>query len=127
MDIINIEAKGDTPKVILDKGNNKFEIAGKSLPENVSNFYEPILSWLDEYANNPNESSEFVFKMEYFNTASSKMILQILERIKNIKDKGKAVKVLWYYPEDDEDMEEAGDDYSSLVDVPFELIALEEE
>jgi hypothetical protein len=123
MDAINLEPKGDTPKVVLDKASGTFEFIGKSLPEDVTSFYNPIIEWLDKYNEDPNDSSEFNFKMEYFNTASSKMILQILEKIKELKEKGKDVTVNWHYPDDDEDMEEAGEDYSSLVEIDFEMIS----
>jgi len=32
------------------------------------------------------------------------------------------VAVNWYYPEYDEDMKDAGIEYSEMVDVPFEFI-----
>ena len=58
---------------------NKFLFSGKSLPEDVKEFYDPILSWLKEYKNDPNEETTFVMRMEYFNTASSKMILEMFD------------------------------------------------
>ena len=48
METIKILGTDDTPNVILDANNEIFEISGRSLPEDVSAFYEPILSWLDE-------------------------------------------------------------------------------
>ena len=53
MRVIKIQGSDDTPKVILDADNNTFEISGRSLPEDVVAFYDPILEWLDEYAQNP--------------------------------------------------------------------------
>ena len=42
------------PYVCLDKDKNLFEIAGKSKPSNVFEFYDPILNWLDRYMESPN-------------------------------------------------------------------------
>src|SRR5687767_955381 len=78
MDILNLEGTEDTPKIILDKKNGIMEISGRSLPEDSTEFYKPVLDWIENYANDPNSSTVFVFKLEYFNTASSKLILDLL-------------------------------------------------
>ncbi|MBN2519497.1 MAG: DUF1987 domain-containing protein [Bacteroidales bacterium] len=123
MDAIKIEGTSQTPKVIFDKENNQIEISGHSLPENVQIFYSPLLEWVDKYLESPNDKTQVVFKMDYYNTASSKMIFEILKKFDKLHGQGKDVEIHWYYSEDDEDMEEAGEDYSSIVDVPFKLIS----
>jgi hypothetical protein len=117
MDILKLEGTEDTPKIILDKGNGIFEISGRSLPEDSAEFYRPVLDWIGQYAGSPNASTDFVFKLEYFNTASSKLILDVLSALEDIK----GMKILWYFHEDDEDMEEAGEEFSELVEIPFEF------
>jgi len=119
---IKIDEKEDTPKVIFDPSNNFFEISGRSLPEDAILFYEPILTWLTEYSNNPNILTELNIKLNYFNTASSKLILDILMILEEMVENNKQCIIKWYFEEDDEDMEEAGEEYSDLIDVPFELI-----
>ncbi len=123
MEAIKIKGTEDTPTVILDAAENNFEISGRSLPEDVTSFYAPILSWLSEYAKNPNPKTIFNFKLEYFNTASSKLLLDVLMKLEEMHNQGKDVLVRWYYPEDDEDMQEAGNEYADIVEVPFEHIA----
>jgi len=121
MEPMYIDGTDETPDVKLDVGKNIFEFTGKSLPEDVITFYNPILEWLDGYAENLNDSTQFTFTLDYFNTASSKMILDILMKLEEFQDKGKEVKVKWNYAEDDEDMQEAGEEYAEIVDVPFEF------
>lgn len=123
METINIEATDETPKVILDAGNSNFEFSGKSLPEDVTKFYNPILDWLNEYGNKPNPETTVVFKMDYFNTASSKLILDILMRFEEIHEEHEGITIEWHYREDDEDMEEAGEEYADIVEVPFKQVA----
>jgi len=113
----------ESPEVILDKATNEFKFQGKSLPEDVKEFYNPILDWVEEYAKDPNEETVVEFNMEYFNSASSKQILDILERFSIIIDTGKKIAVKWHYMQDDEDMEDAGESYADIVNVPFELIS----
>jgi len=117
MEIINLEGTEDTPKIILDKTNKIFEISGRSLPEDSAEFYQPVLDWIHEYAKDPLPETIFAFKLEYFNTASSKLILDVLTALEEIKN----AKVHRYFNEEDEDMEEAGEEFSELVDVEFEL------
>jgi len=117
MDILNLEGTEDTPKIILDKKNGIFEISGRSLPEDSAEFYRPVLEWIEGYQASPNPSTEFVFKLEYFNTASSKLILDVLSALEEIN----GIKVTWCFHEDDEDMEEAGEEFSELVEIPFEF------
>lgn len=121
MAVLNIAGTEDTPSVVLDKENNLLEMSGRSLPEDAAEFYRPVLEWLDDYAASPNAETKFHMKLEYFNTASSKLLLDILTKLEDIDN----AKVLWYYHDDDEDMEEAGEEFEELIDVEFELIAIE--
>ena len=123
MQAIKIKGSDDTPNVILDKENGIFEISGRSLPEDVAAFYEPILDWLEEYAEDPLEKTIFNFKLEYFNTASSKLLLDVLLKLEDMFDDGKDILVRWHFPDDDEDMEEAGEEYADIVEVPFEQVS----
>lgn len=124
MEVIKIMGTDDTPTVILDSANNNFEISGRSLPEDVAAFYNPILEWLEKYSQNPSSKTVFNFKLIYFNTASSKMLLDILMKLEDMHNGGKEVLVKWHYPEDDEDMKEAGEEYADIVDVPFEQVSV---
>jgi hypothetical protein len=122
MDPIIISATDDTPGIRLDAANDIFEISGRSLPEDVVKFYRPILEWLDAYAESPNENTVFDFKLSYFNTASSKIILDILLKLEGLHNEGKSLTIKWHYPSDDEDMMEAGEEYADIVEVPIELV-----
>ena len=105
----------DTPEIILDKTNGIFEISGRSLPEDSIEFFLPVFQWLAQYKSEPNAITEFVFKLEYANTASSKMIQDVLTALEKIR----GVTIIWYHFEEDEDMEDMGHEFSELVDVPF--------
>lgn len=119
MNSLIIKEKDDTPKVSFTYENGKLELSGKSLPENVTAFYRPILDWLNRYAQKPQPETELTFKLTYFNTASSKLILDILTILEKMNFEGKKVLVNWYYLESDEDMRDAGLEYSDMVEVPF--------
>lgn len=121
METINIAATEDTPHVILDPVNNVYEISGRSIPEDVVVFYQPVMEWLEQLTEKPIENMLFSIKLEYFNTASSKLILDILLRLEDIFHNGTQLKVKWHYLSADTDMKEAGEEYSEIVGLPFEL------
>ena len=125
MEVLNYEASGLNPGIKLNNETAEFRFSGKSCPENVVEFYEPIIEWLDEYKENPLDKTVVEFNLEYYNTASSKILFIIMQKFEAIKEQGKEVLIKWYYPEDDEALEEAGEEYDDLIEVDFELIATE--
>lgn len=118
---IQLEATKETPLVNLDAAGNVFRIEGRSFPLNAKGFYLPILEWLDAYAEQPNAKTDFIFRMEYFNTPSSKSISDILKKLKSIKDGGHAVNVQWFYEEDDIDILDLGHVFARTVGMDFEF------
>lgn len=122
MKVLDIKATNDTPKVLFDPQNEMFEISGRSLPEDVVVFYQPVLDWLEQYLEDPLEYTEFVFKYVYFNTATSKLIQDILFKLEQLHENGQKVKVIWYYEEDDEDMLDLGEEFEEIVDLDFEIV-----
>lgn len=121
----HLEPTQATPEVKLDKESGKFEFNGRSLPENVKEFYNPIMEWIENYSQEPNDHTKVIFNFEYFNTASSKIILDLIENLKTLKEKGKELDIDWYYLEEDDDMLEAGEDYSDITEIPFNFISYE--
>lgn len=111
-----------TPLVEFDSAQDTFRIVGKSLPEDVKNFYSPVIHWLDEYSKKPNPRTHLIVDFEYFNTSSSKMILIILNKIKDIYRSGKDVLVTWVFPQFDAEIEDAGEEFAELLNIPFEFI-----
>jgi len=118
-----IKATPETPSVTFVPSKNIFEISGFSLPENVISFYKPVLEWLEEYFKSPNKETVFTFKIKYFNTASSKMLTRLFLKLEEMNDNGKPVKVNWYYNEEDEEMQEAGEEFKEIINLPIDIIS----
>ena len=116
-----IEPKSDTPGVIIDPHNNKFEIYGKSLPEDANEFFNPILIELLEYKKKPNKETLFTINLEYYNSASVRQIINILTIFEDIHASDKDVKVVWLYEDNDEIMRDNGEEFQDTVNIPFEL------
>ena len=127
MEPLIIKATDESPGVNFDKRLGKFMIFGKSFPEEARRFFDPVLLWLEEYINEPNEKTTFEFRLEYYNSATSTMLLEmlyVLERI--IKEKDKKVVIIWNYLEIDDDMLDTGKEYSEMVKIPFEFKVIED-
>lgn len=123
MDALKIIGSEKIPTIELDADAGVLSIKGRSIPENSREFYAPVMSWIDEYGLNPKPDTTFIIGLDYFNTSSSKCLLDVLKRAESLHGaNGCKVKIEWQYEEQDEDMLEAGKDYSAMVDVPFELV-----
>ncbi len=128
MKTIAIKGTPKTPTIDLNADSGVVEIKGRSIPENAVDFYRPVVEWLDSYSKNPLEETIVNIQLEYFNTSSSKCILDVFKKLENIYKKNgyKGVNIRWYYEEDDEDMLEAGEDYRSILKIPFEMLETDE-
>ncbi len=126
-----IDPTANSPKVILDPENNRFEISGESRPPDVASFYLEILKWFDDYTMYLNRSQEmkepivFNFDFEYFNSSSAKYILDFCKQIGDIKAKGMNLNVKWHYDKDDLDMMQVGQEMSKIAKFPFEFSSKE--
>jgi len=114
-DNVIIEGTNETPEIILNKKEGIIKFSGRSLPENPKNFYDPVKHWLSGYGENPAKSTHVTFAFDYFNTASSKMIMEIIDLIKNVEKKNSTLTIDWHYQQDDEDMLEAGEDFAEVT------------
>lgn len=119
MNNIYKESTEKTPEVkfILEEG--LMEIKGRSIPENSLKFYEELLDWVEHYSKIAQDVTNVNIQLEYFNTSSSKCLLDLFKKMENIK---KTININWYYEEDDEDMLEAGEDYDAIISIPFKMI-----
>ncbi len=128
---LNIAATDKSPKVILDPEKRLFEMEGNSRPENVRDFYYPIIDTLrdffEDYVKGPEKENafNFNFKLDYFNSSSAKFISDILVIIKNSVENGASLKIYWYFEDGDEDMKEVGEDFSDMISVPFNYIMIQ--
>jgi len=126
MEKLILEGSAKTPTVNFDGENGVMELRGRSIPENSIDFYKPLNEWIENYGNSPKPNTVVDIKLEYFNTSSSKCILDLFKQLEKLNSKGTVVNVNWYFEEDDEDMEEAGEDYDAIIDLPFKMIEVEE-
>lgn len=121
----------NSPKVILDPENKIYEISGESKPPDVREFYDQIITWMDDFslqlikAGEKSEPVLFKFDFGYFNSSSGKMILDICKVLARLQARGMNVKINWHYEKDDVDMLEVGQEISRIIKFPFEYTETE--
>ena len=131
MNNLIIPATDFTPFVNFKIDTGNLELSGVSRPEDVAGFYEGPLEWLCKLEESILNKSEykyefpelrFSFKMTYFNSGSSKYMIQILRRLKNVAKTGVDVKIDWYFEEGDDKMQDDGEDLAEAVELKFNYI-----
>ncbi|GAB4396723.1 MAG: DUF1987 domain-containing protein [Microscillaceae bacterium] len=127
MDNIEIEGTPKTPEVRFVHDSGQLTISGRSIPENSYQFYEPLLTWLDDYAQSPGAETLLTFQLDYFNTSSSMYILGILKKLEKMYLAGHQARVKWIYDVDDEDMLQTGEDFKQIVKLPIEMVEIDQE
>ncbi|MFP4041993.1 MAG: DUF1987 domain-containing protein [Bacteroidales bacterium] len=120
---VHIHRSDETPEVIMSTSEGMIKYSGRSMPEDAKSFYLPLKEWILKYAENPTPGTQVIFEYEYFNTSSSKMIMEIIEATNKIGAKDKNFKVEWRYMEDDDDILEAGEEYEEITGITFEFVS----
>lgn len=122
MEELRIEPGKNTPDIVLNP-SGFIRISGRSIHENAEEFYDPVVKWVNNYVKNPADQMVIDINMEYFNSASARVLVRIFKNIVNSAI-GKSKKVIfnWYYEEGDEDILERGEYFSSVLSVPFNFI-----
>ena len=123
---IFLEPSRVTPLINFDPEEGLLEMRGRSSPENAISFYQLIIDGIGAFAENGGDHFTASFAFEYFNTSSSKCLFDIFKRLVKVRDSGREISINWFYEEFDEDMMEAGEDYSDLLDLEFNFIEIED-
>ena len=122
----NLIIKGDSnhPSVKFDAAKGIMELGGNSVPDKLSETYDPIFEWLNNYIEKPCKKTTFNFKLEYYNSTSQPYILEILKIIKKLHNSGKHIEINWYYLQEDEDLQEDGIRYQEIIDMPMNIVEI---
>jgi hypothetical protein len=118
---LKISPTKSSPEIILNP-DGIIKIRGRSIHENVADFFAPVVKWIDNYVESPAPVTCVDINLEYFNSASAKVFIHLMEVIKHVSLKDKKFIFNWYYEDGDEDILERGEYFSSILDVPFNFI-----
>lgn len=115
MELLHIKAKKDSPEITFDPNSGNFSIIGVSHPENVTNYYEPVVDWLNQFKAQVQKNGAKSVKpinlrlfFKYINSASYKYMITLFQHMQEIYEMGVPVQVIWNYEPGDDDMAESG-------------------
>ena len=121
MQAVRIQPTKKSPEIILDPEGH-IKIRGRSIHENVAEFFEPVGKWISDYVNNPADLTCVDVNLEYFNSASAKIFITLFQRITMVTLKHKKYRFNWYYEDGDDDILERGEYFATVLDVPITFI-----
>ena len=120
---MRISPTKNTPEIILNP-EGIIRIKGRSIHENVTDFFAPVEDWISEYITVPADITSVDMNLEYFNSASAKVFIHILQKITYVTLKHKKFIFNWYYEDGDDDILERGEYFASILDVSSILLNL---
>ncbi len=126
---MNLQPTPYTPGVRLDANSGIFIFEGISLPENVMDFYVPVIKWLKDYSAWLDDKKgadqmelKCSFSLEYYNSASVRFLISILQQVKIMDEKVSKVTVEWIYEKEDIHIFENGKELEELLEMRFSFI-----
>ncbi len=122
---ISTAATESTPALEFDLQLGNLSLRGKSIPQDPTRFYEPLLKLLSKYTSDPASETIVNIEMEYFNTPTAKYLQDIFLKLESIKTQSN-ITVNWHYDIDDTDMLQAGKDYQGIVHLNFNYVKNQE-
>ncbi|HAF29427.1 MAG TPA: hypothetical protein DCG75_10310 [Bacteroidales bacterium] len=127
MNSLKIESTTFTPEINFDIENNTLSFLKVSKPANAFEFYRPVFEFIDNFEKAKVKSKivkELVvdFKFDYFNTATAKIIYELLEKLKKIREQGVEIIINWFFHSEDEDLLEEGEIMSEALGLKFNYI-----
>lgn len=110
MENLFIEGSDSLPAVELN--NSGFiKLTGRALPENAFDFFNPLIKWVKDFSC---KELNIEINLEYFNTAVSKQLHDLLKAIENNQNYHK-INLKWFYEEGDDEILESGEIYEELL------------
>lgn len=116
---LKIKGTMDSPEVSFTPATNVILFEGRSLQEDPQAFYSVIIDWLKSNILGSKNLIHFQFKMDYFNSSSSRYLMKILMML---NEEPEWYQMTWYVEEGDEVILEKGEEYQQLLDFPVNII-----
>ncbi|MCB0762947.1 MAG: DUF1987 domain-containing protein [Flavobacteriales bacterium] len=123
LDSLHIAKTEETPEVSFNLETGMFSIVGRSLPEDAFAFYKPIIEWIKD-PDNRVPVGELTIHLDYFNSSSGRYIMEMLVTLESQFKDSRGLTIKWVVDEDDELMIEKGEEFNSLINLPFEVLTV---
>lgn len=127
LDDLRMKATPKTPDVSLNKETGEFRLEGRLYPENPFAFFDTVNVWIDYYLSlNPKKLNVFL-DIAYYNTTSSKLLLNLLKKIVSFESTNFDLSITWQYGQEDEEMKRTIANFATLLEFPITIIEEKDE
>ncbi len=122
--IINSHTDVSTPNVEFNAETGNCTISGEAFMEQPYSFYKPLFSWVELYIKEVKKPLSLDIKLTYFNTSSSKFVLDLIRMLRKYQLMGGVVTVRWFLRQSDEDMQEEIEDFTAVTGLKIQIISI---
>lgn len=123
---LSIEATKSSPEIEFNLEIGILKIKGQSYPENAFKFYEPLFDFIDDYFEINNNNLDVEISLIYLNTSSTKCLMDIIYKFEQAIQKGRKVKINWYYKSNNRSILECGREIEEDLEEGLEFNFIEE-
>ena len=123
MQELKIAPSKNTPEIFMSP-TGIIRIKGRSIHESADDFFAPVVEWINNYMINPARLTTVDLNFEYFNSSSSKVLINILQQITHVVSEDKKFVINWYYEDGDDDILERGEYFASILGVSMNFIKI---
>ena len=116
---MKIEMTDKTPEVELCTKSYAYSIKGESFPENVKDFYAPVLEYIErDLKTSCGNTINLNLQLIYFNSSTARILCTLLEMFDDAASNN-IVNINWIYRRNDDNIEEMGSDFQEIVSTAF--------
>lgn len=101
-----------TPQINFNAVTGELKISGESYLEDTISFYNNLKNWISDYIRDVGKAIKLDIDLSYFNTSSSKALLELFVLVKQYENQGGQVEVVWTVNWGDSEMKEEIEDFA---------------
>jgi len=124
MQDLYIAPERDKPEIDFKFSQHHLQLRGESFPENAVAFYAPIASVLMDYLGaTQNQQITVDFELRYFNSSSTKILMNVFRMLDQASSSGNTVHVNWHHdPEDDTVLDFGNDIAGDFITLKYRAV-----
>lgn len=127
METLIVAGTEKTPDINFNFNTGKLYIGGRSYASDTYEFYNPLITWVNEYTTKSKDDTILEIKLDYFHSVSVKYLTNIIKKLINLKENGKSLKIVWIFTEDEDDEAcDLGKNIERELNIKFDFILVSE-
>jgi SiaC family regulatory phosphoprotein len=122
MNPLRIEETDNTPHIDFNPDTGDLWLTGESFPDLAHEFYKPVVEWFQSYVASTRGPIYLRFKFSYFNTSTSKYIINFLSLAEGASAAGRSIEVEWHSPKEDNNIKKNGLELADGFNIMFRTV-----